>query len=603
MKRSNILWTLILVAALLIGLLALAYALAPYSAVKGALDGITPDGNFERLSAAVYAANRPWIGVVGAVGLALAAFFLLWRKRSQALVRAALDSMSAYWRHLRSDTRRYLSDLWARRLRGGDWYGLLAIIVVGAVLRALLMDRPIQHDEAYTFIAFVSRGARQVISDYHLPNNHVFHTLQVFFSYKLFGEAPWALRLPAYLAGVALIPAAYAAGRMAFNRYAGLAAAGLVAANMHLIHYSTEARGYSLVALLAVLIWVLAMQLLLRPNRFAWLLLTLAAALGFWTMPTMLYPYGGIMLWMAATWLLQDRGRGYPTLVFWRDYISSGLVSAALTLLLYTPIFLNWGFAAVFNNGIVASMVDEVLSEFFENLGARWGDAWAAWNEGIAPLLVALAVLAFGLALFAHWRNRRWKLPLPVVLFVFVLGLMLVQRVVGWVRVWTFALPFYLIYVGAGVSLLGGLVEQRSRPGMRGVVIGVLAASYLIATAVWISRPGDNAAELRGAPGEIERASLFLSERVTEDDVIAVISPDGPAFWYYTRQLGIDPQLFEVLRQDLDQVYVVLNTESLQTVERVLELRNALLDRVDLAHDELLHSSRVIEIHQLPIIR
>src|SRR3990172_4791582 len=115
------------------------------------------------------------------------------------------------------------------------------------VIRGLSLSQPMQHDEAYTFIAFASRPFWIAISDYSLPNNHVFHTLLVYLAYHLLGDQPWIIRLPAFLAGVAIIPLTYAAAALFYNRKVGLLSAGLAAASPLLIDYSANARGYTLI--------------------------------------------------------------------------------------------------------------------------------------------------------------------------------------------------------------------------------------------------------------------------------------------------------------------------------------------------------------------
>ena len=100
-----------------------------------------------------------------------------------------------------------------------------------------------EHDEAYTFMAFVSRGLRVVVTDYHLPNNHVFHTILVNIFYEFFGDSPAAIRLTAFIAGILIIPAAFLVGRNFYDWKIGLIAASILAALPVMIDYSTTARG------------------------------------------------------------------------------------------------------------------------------------------------------------------------------------------------------------------------------------------------------------------------------------------------------------------------------------------------------------------------
>ncbi len=168
------------------------------------------------------------------------------------------------------------------------------------------------HDEAYTFIAFASRPLLAAISDYALPNNHIFHTLLVYLAYHLLGNQPWIIRLPAFVAGVAIVPLTYVTAGRFYNRKVGLLSAGLVAAAPLLIDYSANARGYTLVCALTLCAAALAAYVKDHRNRIAWTLLALTCALGFYTIPIMLYPAGMLVVWLALSGLFSDTSQGLP---------------------------------------------------------------------------------------------------------------------------------------------------------------------------------------------------------------------------------------------------------------------------------------------------
>src|SRR5919201_6998039 len=90
---------------------------------------------------------------------------------------------------------------------------LLAVTLAGAGLRAAYLSQPMRYDEAFTWLAYASRPLAQGLSRYDYPNNHLLHTLLVHLAAAAFGNRPWVLRLPAYLAGVVLIPASWWAVR------------------------------------------------------------------------------------------------------------------------------------------------------------------------------------------------------------------------------------------------------------------------------------------------------------------------------------------------------------------------------------------------------
>jgi hypothetical protein len=64
-------------------------------------------------------------------------------------------------------------------------YGsLLAIIAIGAAIRAHYLSLPIKYDEAATFLNYARQPLWGAISDYSYPNNHLLHTLCAHLSRK-----------------------------------------------------------------------------------------------------------------------------------------------------------------------------------------------------------------------------------------------------------------------------------------------------------------------------------------------------------------------------------------------------------------------------------
>src|SRR5215213_3169199 len=159
------------------------------------------------------------------------------------------------------------------------------ITLIGLLLRMLDLNKSIAYDEAYTFIHFASRPFKHILADYSAPNNHIFHTILVGVAYRLFGGETWVLRLPAFMAGILMIPAMYITARRFFSQYQALAAAGLVAVIPLFINYSVNGRGYTLLVLFALLLANFVGILVVQQSKPALIAFILTAALGFYTIP------------------------------------------------------------------------------------------------------------------------------------------------------------------------------------------------------------------------------------------------------------------------------------------------------------------------------
>src|ERR1043166_9594080 len=138
---------------------------------------------------------------------------------------------------------------------------LVAITALAIVLRAVDLTTGLRLDERLTYQLFVAQSWATAVSDYSQVNNHIFHTVLAKIATGVFGPWLWALRLPAFIAGVLSVPATFAAFRPLYGSRAALVAAGLVATCSEMVEYGANARGYSLVTLAFLLLVILAERL------------------------------------------------------------------------------------------------------------------------------------------------------------------------------------------------------------------------------------------------------------------------------------------------------------------------------------------------------
>ena len=254
--------------ALLLGLLALALAamsFASFTSVKSHLDSFASDGDADMTRTEFDAIVMRLRVAAAAVALAGCAVFAGRRRLARWLAEfasSAAASVAALWRGasvaVAAESRLHL--------------GALGLVTVAAVLvRLEFLFQPMRYDESVTFVHYASRPWYIALTTYTAPNNHVFHSELAQLTTAVFGGAPWAVRLPAFMAGILLVPATYVAGRALYGKHAALIAAALVAASSVLIEYSTNARGYTLIALCFALLLALGTRLLTSSNQAEWL--------------------------------------------------------------------------------------------------------------------------------------------------------------------------------------------------------------------------------------------------------------------------------------------------------------------------------------------
>jgi uncharacterized membrane protein len=566
-------WLLFFLVLALPGIALLLLAVLPFSILKPVADALSKDGTMQSFTLPVQQSLRWLSGPLGLLLLATAVFSLAARQTMQRwldgllawLRRRALSfsfnarQLVAYFTHVERDPR-YL-------------FGLLLITLMGAGTRIFFLSMPIRYDEAYTFIAFAMRPLNFIVSNYHLPNNHVFHTILVYLAYHLFGDQLWSIRLPALLAGIFIIPATYLVARLFYNRNIALFSAGLAAASSELIDFSTNARGYTLICLFWLLLLALAFYLKDHRNWVGWGLFILLGALGFYTIPIMLYPFGAVMLWLFLSLLVKDTGREYGR-SFILYLLAAGAVAAVLTILLYTPIFYESGIDALVSSHFVAPLGWAGLWE--SNLG-RFQNTWNSWNRDLPAVASLLFLAGLVLSQLFHWRLSKTRLPLALPILLWCGFLIAVQQVAPWPRIWLFLLPVFFIWAAAGLVGLPGQISAlkpagKSRAAGWAAVFGALIVAGLITYQILQLQTPEISRET-GAYGDTLPAAEFLKGYLQPGDAVIVTLPSNYPLKYYFVLNGISADYFYHRKtgESFQRAVVVVNQLFGQNLDTVIQ--------------------------------
>ncbi|MDQ6673368.1 MAG: glycosyltransferase family 39 protein [Chloroflexota bacterium] len=431
--------------------------------------------------------------------------------------------------------RRYLQDLLRNLVedlaRGMRWppladlvpVGVLSVLAIG--VRIPFMSQPMRYDEALSYNEFASRPLYYALSFYPDPNNHLLNTLLVHLTSAAMGSAPWVLRLPAFVAGVLLVPATYALAHVLFDRRAAVMASALVAVSSYVVEYSTNSRGYTLQALCFVVTLCLAVVAARRDSPTALLLASLVAALGAYALPTMFY--GGAIV---AAWFVLESRHAKLSRITRGHLVVSGLLLGLVVTLAYLPVVLVSGAdKLVFNRFVVPLDLAQLTTELPVSLARTWG----FWNRDLSVVVSALLVVGFWIACVAEARHGRTPIGLlaPGVCLVIVL----VQRVAPFERVWLFGLPVYFAVAGGGLSRL--LAVRRLPSYSAAVVGGVLAAVVAYAT---LNSGSILSSPETGAFPDAQAATRTLQQLLgPEDAVVTSVPASLPELQFYFGRAGM----------------------------------------------------------------
>ncbi|HEX4008925.1 MAG TPA: glycosyltransferase family 39 protein [Solirubrobacteraceae bacterium] len=430
---------------------------------------------------------------------------------------------------------------------------------------------------------------------------------------RIFGDGEAGLRSLSALAGVLVVPVAYGVAAKLVARRAGVIAAALTACNPLLIWYSQEARSYELLVLLTGLSLLAFVYARAAPTTCVLVLWVLAAAAALAT-----HYYAALAVVPQAVWLLvvhRDR-RGVR--------IAVGIVAVCgLALIPLAASQNGTGHDSWIASAALWPRLRQIIPQFL--IGTN-----APERKLVKYVAYALVVVALGLlAVRARPAERREPLVAGgLALGGFALGLVLV--VAGFDDLIT--RNILALWLPAAVMVAGALALPRARIAGTAVAVGLCAigvfATVGIAADRSLQRPdwryvaralgiearagtaaatGPPATTAAGAGrlrastgagrailiqhyGDLLPLSLYLPhlqtfsapERVTEVDVISMVSPQQPLCWWGAACNLIPSQMQR--RYDIPGFRIVSRRHVLQfTILRMVARRPVRLTRAEVA--------------------
>jgi hypothetical protein len=253
-------------------------------------------------------------------------------------------------------------------------------------------------------------------------------------------------------------------------------------------------------------------------------------ALGFYVIPTMLYAFAALLVWVVWSGGFQRPAR-------WLALVGLVLVTGALSLLLYLPPLLVSGLNNLLGNRFVVPLD---WPSFGSELPHSLATTWALWARDLPLPIVALLVGGFGLALVLHPRLSRVPgPPLVVAAIVACLPMLVAQRVVPFERVWLFLLPVVLLTASAGLVWLLSLAASKYLDE----VVSALALASMLGLGFLVVQSGSVLrSDETGRFPDAQAVTSLLAGRLGPDaSVVTSIPASLPQLQYDFRRDGLDP--------------------------------------------------------------
>lgn len=389
------------------------------------------------------------------------------------------------------------------------YFFLALAVVLGIVFRLRLLDQAMQYDESFTHQIAV-RGWLNVLSYYYYPNNHIFFTILSKVATSIFGDSPSIIRLPAFLPGILLIPATFFATRIFFGRCSALLASFIVASSPLLIIYSADGRGYTLLALIFLALFLLLCKT--GKTRQEWLCFVLLSALGFYTHPTMLYPY----LFLFISFFLLSKGCRQTYAI---HFMLFSLAVTGCVLLLYAPVIARCGLDSIIKNKVVTP---EIFS--ISEVTAYFGQLYPSFlSEGRAVQILWASLLT------ASLFNSNARIFLAAAALVFIFSIF-VQRVLPPPRIWMFFVPVIAMIASGSLKSIENLKPFFSLP-----FVLFLCFIFTLGQNPWLKKTS--------LCSDMEKIAADLKDVLLEGSVVDVPDLCGPPAKYYFSKEGM-PEKF-----------------------------------------------------------
>jgi hypothetical protein len=273
------------------------------------------------------------------------------------------------------------------------------------------------------------------------------------------------------------------------------------------VYFSANARGYSMVALFALLQWLALRDALHTGRRASWLLVAAFGALGVYTHLTMVFAYAGNLVW-ALHWMHRSRALSRERIV---PVLWSGVLAVVVAGVLYLPFVYVSGINALVGNRNMAARSSESLLTGLPILAQRIGESWATAMSPAVAIATGLCALA-ALLIVAARDEAEGSLPLIVAL-TFIASIFLTFRLPP-PRSTLYVLPLVLIALGRAAQLLSlrfGSAGRAATWVAAAVPLAVVTASHAMSQPVrtmretgWMPEAGAVYARLQQemAPGD-----------------------------------------------------------------------------------------------------
>jgi len=429
-----------------------------------------------------------------------------------------------------------------------DLYFILAIFAVGICLRAYFLGQPMRYDESATFLNNVNRSLPFLFL-YNEGSNHLLHTLLVKISTLFMGSFPASIRFPAFLSGLASIPLLFVLCRAVIRGKSGILATIGMSIAPFMVLYSTNARGYSLLVLLTLFLALAGIIYINRPSFTGCFMISLIAALGMLTIPTMLFPCTGIYFWLVCLLFIK---KIRVKIIFYKFITPVCIMTFFLTLIFYTPtIIASGGVDDIIDNKWIQPLQ---WKAFFYQILPHFRFVLARLTRDIPHSFLLLTIILMIPGILVEFKRHNWELLLILPSMLLGSGLVFfLKQSIPYPRTWIYLIPFILIIADSGLTYFFEKISNRFQSIVTTLIIlyGAIFAFSLMSREIIAKYPDT------GSFPEAQFIAQYMKPRINKDDTVHALIPADYPLRFYFMHYGIDEQIWEPKSKSRKDFYVV----------------------------------------------
>ncbi len=459
---------------------------------------------------------------------------------------------------------------------------LILILAVSLFLRIIFINRPITYSEAFSFMNYSQKSVGTGIAAYSIYNQPL-NTIIIHIFYKLFGSSIWILRIPALISGFLLVLLTYIFGSVFYNKKTALVAASFTAIMPILLNFSVNLMGYSLFALIGLLVLLLAKDLK-KNYRFGMVTaLIIFSVMGLYITPVMIYLILTIVIWLIFSWFFANKTRNKK--IIFAKAVGYFVSTIIIYFFLVNYIGLN---KILTENFRIPGSTNDISNILIQSLPEKLNFG-GLFVLGLLGLIIFVGFISYIIFNKKIEENN----ILPIILIILIVPFIFLVKNGIALNFLLMILPVLIVISSSGLVYILNLILSKSAK-KEFLLIPVFSIILIVFGALFYSTGFLTTNKNREILADAESITKFLNENLKPGDKVLANIPTDYILRYYFFENNVADSYFLSYLKPTNNLYLIINKNFENNVrDSIITSRKNYLQSVDLnnAHLEMEYNS------------